>query len=106
MSAPLNDLFGNVTGPQTESDWTHLDFRAADIFSPHAPIDEEQLFAGRIGILSDLAETVFQRGQHAIIFGERGVGKTSITNILHNKIFSRSTHYKIIKRNLRRKSYV
>ncbi len=29
-----------------------------------------------------LVDTVQQRGRHAVVFGERGVGKTSITNIL------------------------
>ncbi len=44
-------------------------------------------------------ETVFQRGQHAIIYGERGVGKTSLTRVLQKKIFVRATRYKIIHRN-------
>jgi Cdc6-like AAA superfamily ATPase len=29
-------------------------------------------------------QAVFQRGQHAIIFGERGVGKTSLANIIYD----------------------
>jgi Cdc6-like AAA superfamily ATPase len=54
---------------------------AAQVFSPGAPIDERELFAGRAEQLRDLINAVYQRGQHAIIFGERGVGKTSLANI-------------------------
>lgn len=82
MAEEMADLFGKKAQPQTDDDWRQLDYRAADIFSPHAPIDEEQLFAGRLDLIEGLIETVFQRGQHAILYGERGVGKTSLVNIL------------------------
>lgn len=51
-------------------------------FSPSAPIDRADLFAGRTRQIERLLAVIFQRGQHAIIFGERGVGKTSIANLL------------------------
>ena len=44
-------------------------------FSPSAPIDSTDLFAGRTRQIERLLGAIFQRGQHAIIFGERGVGK-------------------------------
>jgi hypothetical protein len=81
------------------SQWRSLDFRAVDIFSPHAPIDEEQLFVGRLDLVDGLIETVFQRGQHGILYGERGVGKTSLAYVLGTKIFAKSKRYTIIKRN-------
>jgi Cdc6-like AAA superfamily ATPase len=99
MTPGLNDLFGMPILPRTDQDWRQLDYRAADIFSPHAPIDEEQLFAGRLDLIKGLFETVFQRGQHAILYGERGVGKTSLANILKEKVFSKSQRYRFIKRN-------
>jgi Cdc6-like AAA superfamily ATPase len=99
MAEELADLFGKKPEPQTDEDWIHLDYRAADIFSPHAPIDEEQLFVGRSDLIDGLIETVFQRGQHAILYGERGVGKTSLVNILGSKIFTKMRSIKIIKRN-------
>lgn len=61
-------------------DWTALWHEAAQIFSPGAPIDEGDLFAGRVDQVRELISAVYQRGQHAIIFGERGVGKTSLAN--------------------------
>lgn len=99
MTGITGDLFGNIPIPQTQQDWTELDYRAANVFSPHAPIDEEELFAGRLDLIDGLIETVFQRGQHGIIYGERGVGKTSLTRILQSKIFARTKRYKIIHRN-------
>jgi Cdc6-like AAA superfamily ATPase len=62
----------------------HLDLgiEAGKVFTPTAPIDEKALFAGRIGHVRQVLDVVNQRGQHAIIFGERGVGKTSLANVL------------------------
>jgi Cdc6-like AAA superfamily ATPase len=51
-------------------------------FSPTAPIDERSLFSGRIDQLTSLIRAIGQKGQHAVLFGERGVGKTSLANVL------------------------
>lgn len=51
------------------------------VFSPTAPIKEESFFRGRIDQLKRIVEVVNEDGQHAILFGERGVGKTSMANI-------------------------
>lgn len=51
-------------------------------FSPSAPINEYDLFAGRISQVQEVVNAVAQNGQHAIIYGERGVGKTSLANVL------------------------
>lgn len=51
-------------------------------FTPGAPIDSKDLFAGRKKQRDRVVGTVFQKGQHAIVFGERGVGKTSLANTL------------------------
>jgi hypothetical protein len=51
-------------------------------FTPGSPIDSRDLFAGRKKQREKLMNTIFQKGEHAILFGERGVGKTSLANIL------------------------
>lgn len=51
-------------------------------FSPAAPVSRRDLFAGRDQQLETLIDVVFERGQHAIVYGERGVGKTSLATIL------------------------
>ena len=51
-------------------------------FSPAAPVARRDLFAGRVDQLETLVDVVFERGQHAVVYGERGVGKTSLASIL------------------------
>jgi len=50
----------------------------AEAFRPAAPIDRRELFAGRAQQIAELFSIVSQPGQHAIVYGERGVGKTSL----------------------------
>lgn len=69
-----------MAGARELDDWSSLWHEAGTLFSPGAPIDEQDLFAGRVDQLRELLGAVYQRGQHAIIFGERGVGKTSLSN--------------------------
>ncbi|MGA3370713.1 MAG: ATP-binding protein [Terracidiphilus sp.] len=51
-------------------------------FTPGAPIDSRDLFAGRRTQVDKLLNVIFQRGTHAVLFGERGVGKTSLANTI------------------------
>lgn len=84
--------------PQTDAEWWELDAYIANLFSPHAPVDEEDLFSGRRELLIQTVDVVYQRGLHAILFGERGVGKTSLTYIMKDRIFHRSQGTKFIRR--------
>jgi len=63
--------------------WSAFASEAMEIFSPSAPIDEADLFAGRQDQLRRLMDAVAERGRHAVLYGERGVGKTSLTKIFH-----------------------
>lgn len=63
-------------------DFDSLSLQVSTVFSPAAPINIQELFAGRMEQLNKVADVINQRGQHAIIFGERGVGKTSLANII------------------------
>jgi Cdc6-like AAA superfamily ATPase len=60
----------------------NLAIEAGRAFSPAAPIDERALFAGRDKQVRLVIDAINQKGQHAIIYGERGVGKTSLSNVL------------------------
>lgn len=61
-------------------DWLVLEFEIQRLFDG-APIDEEQMFAGRSSEVTKMLRTVFERARHVVLFGERGVGKTSLSNI-------------------------
>ena len=52
-------------------------------FNPSGPVSDRDLFAGRESQLTDVLGAVGQSGQHAILFGERGVGKTSLASLTH-----------------------
>jgi len=55
---------------------------AAKVFRPRTPITSKELFAGRWNELTAVADAVNQPGLHVVIYGERGVGKTSLANVL------------------------
>ncbi|WP_377829707.1 AAA family ATPase [Bradyrhizobium lupini] len=57
-------------------------FEINQLFTPSTPVTERELFAGRTGQMNRLIDTVAERGRHAILYGERGVGKTSLVQIL------------------------
>lgn len=50
-----------------------------DIFRPSSPTSSQTLFRGRKRELRSVANGLAEAGQHVVIFGERGVGKTSLS---------------------------
>lgn len=54
----------------------------AQAFRPAAPVDVLELFAGREGQRQEVVAAVSQTGYHVALYGERGVGKTSLAKIL------------------------
>lgn len=52
------------------------------VFRPGAPVDKFDLFAGRKEQLNDVINATFQPGRHVIIYGDRGIGKTSLVKVL------------------------
>jgi Cdc6-like AAA superfamily ATPase len=65
-----------------------LTFQVSQIFTPAAPIGTKSLFAGRKQQLLQVVDAINQPGQHAILFGERGVGKTSLANMLRTHVIN------------------
>ena len=68
---------------------------AASGFTPSAPIHSRDLFAGRRPQLLKVLSTIEEPGQHAILWGERGVGKTSLANIIQASIEARAPCAKV-----------
>ena len=66
--------------PSTADEWLNLEFEISSLFDG-APIDEEDLFAGRATEVRKILEAVLSRSKHVVLFGERGVGKTSLSNV-------------------------
>jgi len=53
-----------------------------DAFSPFAPVSEAEVFHGRSEQRRLVVEAIRTVGRHVVIYGERGVGKTSLANVL------------------------
>jgi Cdc6-like AAA superfamily ATPase len=66
----------------TQDEKVGYQVRLSDAFRPGAPIDSRALFCGRTSQVDAVVNGVFQPGQHVIMFGERGVGKTSLCKTL------------------------
>ncbi len=55
--------------------------RCEQAFRPYAPIDLPEFFAGRTREIQRLEAEVAAPGRHVAIYGERGVGKTSLAQL-------------------------
>lgn len=63
-----------------------LSAMAGTVFTPQRPITTKDLFAGRWDELTTISDAVNQTGLHVVIYGERGVGKTSLANVVGTTI--------------------
>lgn len=55
--------------------------KVRDAFTPNKPVDSIELLCGRINEVSKIMECVGTEGQHIILYGDRGVGKTSLSRM-------------------------
>lgn len=51
------------------------------LYTPYQPIQEMELFFGREKEVSNIITQLNTPGQHSVLYGDRGVGKTSLANI-------------------------
>ncbi len=68
--------------PMDDGDWAALRFEASQVFTPSEPLKEIDLFAGRAAQIELVLEATSEGGKHAILYGEQGVGKTSLAKLL------------------------
>ena len=55
---------------------------ATSVFTPAAPVNRLALFRGRTEQVGQVFEAINQVGEHIVIYGERGVGKTSLATVI------------------------
>lgn len=65
-----------------DQDYFNKIYELDSVFSPSAPIKSKDLFSGRLYQIARLFDAITQKGEHVVIYGERGVGKTSLANII------------------------
>ena len=68
------------------------------IFTPHKPITDERFFRGRLEEMKQLLSTLNTPGEHALLYGDRGVGKSSLANIAAQNLVKLTEQKLIIKR--------
>jgi Cdc6-like AAA superfamily ATPase len=71
---------------KSQEEWAKLRFEAGRIFTPSTPIGIADLFAGRLPQIRRVIDTVAERGRHVIVYGEPGVGKTSLAQVIQHVI--------------------
>lgn len=79
----MSDFFG------LERERKILESGVRSIFTPHQPIQLRSLFFGREEEVKALIQQLNTPGQHALLFGDRGVGKSSLANITSELILSK-----------------
>ena len=63
-----------------------------EVYTPHRPIKDRDLFCGRHTEVNSIVAQLDTPGQHSLLFGERGVGKSSLAKIASDIVFSRLLH--------------
>jgi Cdc6-like AAA superfamily ATPase len=53
-----------------------------DAYLPAQPVTDARMFAGRTGLLISMIRAIEDRHVHMIVYGERGIGKTSLMHVL------------------------
>lgn len=66
-----------------------------NIFTPHKPIHSLNLFFGRDAQVRKLIEQINTPGQHALLYGDRGVGKSSLANVTAELVLRTLVHGKL-----------
>jgi energy-coupling factor transporter ATP-binding protein EcfA2 len=55
-----------------------------NVFTPNDPIKDPVKFSGRQAAFEALINTLLTEGAHAVVYGERGCGKSSLATMLYN----------------------
>ncbi|HPF91526.1 MAG TPA: ATP-binding protein [Flavobacteriales bacterium] len=69
-----------------------------NIFTPHQPIQQTKLFFGRAKEVRAIIGYLNTPGQHALLFGNRGVGKSSLANIIADSLVDLRPGTRVIKK--------
>lgn len=57
-------------------------FRLRSAFTPSQPIIDARMFAGRAQVLRTLIRSIEDQLLHVVLYGDRGIGKTSLLHVL------------------------
>lgn len=56
--------------------------KVRDVFTPFSPVHKSELLSGRETEILSVISSINTPGQHALIYGNRGIGKSSLANVI------------------------
>jgi Cdc6-like AAA superfamily ATPase len=65
-----------------EGVFSQIRMRLLHAFTPSQPVSDRKRFSGRIDLLTTLIRAIEEQRLHIVLYGERGVGKTSALHVL------------------------
>lgn len=73
---------GGQLGSKAESAFTRLRMKLLDAFTPSQPVSDRKRFAGRLDVLTSVIRAIEEQRLHVVVYGDRGLGKTSVLHVL------------------------
>lgn len=78
----FKNMVGGVDGGHHKTDAERVRAKLRDAFTPSHPVTDVRMFAGREDLLLTLIRAIEDQRLHAVIYGDRGIGKTSMLHVL------------------------
>lgn len=71
-----------IRGSARHSGLDRIRFHLRNAFTPSQPVLSHRMFAGRTEVLRTLIRSIEDQRLHVVLYGDRGIGKTSLLHIL------------------------
>ena len=75
--ATAGDQLGAV-----DSAFARTRMKLLESFTPSQPVSDRRRFAGRLDVLTAVIRAIEEQRLHVVVYGERGLGKTSVMHVL------------------------
>ncbi|MFN3514871.1 MAG: ATP-binding protein [Phenylobacterium sp.] len=73
---------GDQLDPRQADRFATVRMRLRSAYTPSQPITDRRMFAGRTEVLTTLIRAIEDQRLHTVLYGERGIGKTSLLHVL------------------------
>ncbi len=73
---------GDQLDPKRADRFALIRSRLRNAYTPAQPVTDRRMFAGRTKLMTTLIRSIEDQRLHTVIYGERGIGKTSLLQVL------------------------
>jgi Cdc6-like AAA superfamily ATPase len=73
---------GDHLDPRTADRFAMVRAKLRNAYTPAQPVTDRRMFSGRTKVLTALIRSIEDQRLHTVIYGERGIGKTSLLHVL------------------------